>query len=236
MSQRTRTDGPPVAQADGQRAGAQRLRRYLARRITSGIKKGFQPRRQRGVVHLHIELEVQAQLRASQLAEPRQHRWPSISISLLWSNGPAVRRCATGPAPAGGARGPLHRGMVAVCGRQHLDAHAAQRGRAQRRDHRLIGHEVGVRMRECLPRSKRLAKVQRICPGPHRDGLDAARPRGSLLISCCGRFAPKPLLSRSSVVSPIIGEAPHQMLYHQPAQTKVQIVTGLAAHRAANTC
>ena len=32
--------GHPVAQADGQRAGAQRLRRYLARRITSGIKKG----------------------------------------------------------------------------------------------------------------------------------------------------------------------------------------------------
>ena len=60
-------------------------------------------------------------------------------------------------------------------------------------------------------------------------GLDAARPRGSLLISRYGRFAPVTLaepLARG--IAPIVGEAPHQMRNHRPAQTKVQIVTGLA--------
>ena len=49
------------------------------------------------------------------------------------------------------------------------------------------------------------------------------------LISRCGRFAPETLaepLARG--IAPIIGEAPHQMRNHRPAQTKVQIVTGLA--------
>lgn len=50
-----------------------------------------------------------------------------------------------------------------------------------------------------------------------------------MLISRYGRFAPVTLaepLARG--IAPIIGEAPHQMRNHRPAQTKVQIVTGLA--------
>ena len=226
--------GHPVAQADGQRAGAQRLRRYLARRITSGIKKGFQPRRQRGVVHLHIELEVQAQAARIPISRTQaaplavyQHQLAVVERARPFEDAYTVLQHL----PVVGARGPLHRGMVAVCGRQHLDAHAAQRGRAQRRDHRLIGHEVRCWMRtECFaalkaPMRRSSASVQ----GLIGTGLDAARPRGSLLISRCGRFAPETLaepLVRG--IAPIIGEAPHQMLYHRPAQTKVQIVTGLA--------
>ncbi len=82
---------------------------------------------------------------------------------------------------------------------------------------------------ECFAALKAPMKVQRILSrASSATGLDAARPRGSLLISRCGRFARETLaqpLARG--IAPIIGEAPHQMRNHRPAQTKVQIVTGL---------